>query len=164
LFIFLKSKIYKQLSNFLILRRIMKKLIALFSMVAFVATLSMAQPVMQLEKTEVNYGTIAQGSDPLRKVKFKNTGNEPLIIKSAQGSCGCTVPNFKREPIMPGETSEVEIRYDTQRTGDIYKTVTIETNEGSDKRVLTVKGTVTEKKMEEGVPAAAPSLIGSPKR
>ncbi|MFM2269131.1 MAG: hypothetical protein RL757_2572 [Bacteroidota bacterium] len=142
----------------------MKKLVSMFSFVAFFATLSMAQPVMQLEKTEVQYGTIAQGSDPLRKVKFKNTGNEALIIKSAQGSCGCTVPNFKREPIMPGETSEVEIRYDTQRLGEIYKTVTIETNEGGDKRVLTVKGNVVEKKMEEGVPAAAPSLIGTPKR
>ena len=141
----------------------MKKLVFIFSFVAFFATLSVAQPVMQLEKTEVNYGTIAQGSDPLRKVKFKNTGTESLIIKSALGSCGCTVPNFKREPIAPGETSEIEIRYDTQRIGDIYKTVTIETNEGADKRVLVIKGNVVEKKMEEGAPVA-PSLMGTPKR
>lgn len=139
----------------------MKKFFSLFAFVAFFATLASAQPVMSLEKNEVDYGTIAQGSDPLRKVKFKNTGNEPLVIKNAVGSCGCTVPNFKREPIMPGETSEVEIRYDTQRIGQINKLVTITTNESTEQRVLVVKGNVTEKKAEEGVPTNSP--FGGPK-
>lgn len=134
----------------------MKKFLSLFVFVAFFAALAAAQPVMTLDKTEVDYGTIAQGSDPLRKVKFKNTGTEPLIIKNAVGSCGCTVPNFKREPIMPGETSEIEIRYDTQRVGSINKMVTITTNEGEHQRILVVKGTVTEKKAEEGLPTNAP--------
>lgn len=134
----------------------MKKFLSLFAFVAFFATLAAAQPVMALDKAEVDYGTIAQGSDPLRKVKFKNTGTEPLIIKNAVGSCGCTVPNFKREPIMPGETSEIEIRYDTQRIGSINKMVTITTNEGDQQRILVVKGTVTEKKAEEGAPTNSP--------
>jgi hypothetical protein len=141
----------------------MKKFLSLFAFVAFFATLATAQPVMTfVDKTEVDYGTIAQGSDPLRKVKFKNTGSEPLIIKNAIGSCGCTVPNFKREPIMPGETSEIEIRYDTQRIGDINKVVTITTNESANQRVLVVKGKVTEKKAEEGLPTNSP--FGGPKR
>ena len=146
----------------------MKKVISMFAMVVLVAVVAKAQkvggPVMTFEKTEIDYGTIAQGADPLRKFKFKNTGTEPLVIKTARGSCGCTVPNYKKEPVMPGETAEVEVRYDTQRVGGFTKTVTIETNEGDQPRVLTIRGTVNEKKAEEGVPASAPSLISAPKQ
>ena len=146
----------------------MKKVISMFAMVVLVAIVAKAQkaggPVMTFEKTEIDYGTISQGADPLRKFKFKNTGTEPLVIKTARGSCGCTVPNYKKEPVMPGETAEVEVRYDTQRVGGFTKTVTIETNEGDQPRVLTIRGTVNEKKAEEGVPASAPSLISAPKQ
>ena len=121
-------------------------------------------PVMTFEKTEIDYGTIAQGADPLRRFKFKNTGTEPLIIKDARGSCGCTVPSYKKEPIAPGESSEIEVRYDTQRIGDISKSVTITTNEGDQSRVLIIRGKVTEKPVEVGVPANAPSLLSAPKQ
>jgi hypothetical protein len=121
-------------------------------------------PVMTFEKTEVDYGTITQGSDPLRRFKFKNTGTEPLVIKDARGSCGCTVPSFKKEPIAPGETSEIEVRYDTQRIGDFQKSITINTNEGEQPRVLMIKGKVNEKVAEAGVPVNAPSLISAPKQ
>jgi Protein of unknown function (DUF1573) len=121
-------------------------------------------PVMTFEKTEVDYGTIAQGSDPLRRFKFKNTGTEPLIIKNARGSCGCTVPSYKKEPIAPGESSDIEVRYDTQRIGDFQKSITIDTNEGEQPRVLMIKGHVNEKVAEAGVPVNAPSLISAPKQ
>ena len=146
----------------------MKKVFSLLVMLALVAVVAKAQkvggPVMTFEKTEIDYGTIAQGSDPLRKFKFKNTGTEPLVIKGARGSCGCTVPNYKKEPVMPGETAEIEVRYDTQRVGPFTKTVTIESNEGDQPRVLTIKGSVNEKAAEVGVPANAPSLISTPKQ
>jgi ABC-type transport system substrate-binding protein len=128
------------------------------------ATAKVGGPVMTFEKTEIDYGTIAQGADPLRRFKFKNTGTEPLVIKNARGSCGCTVPSFKKEPIAPGETSEIEVRYDTQRVGDFSKSVTIETNEGEQARVLMIKGHVNEKVAEAGVPVNAPSLISAPKQ
>jgi hypothetical protein len=120
--------------------------------------------VMTFEKTEVDYGTITQGADPLRRFKFKNTGTEPLIIKNARGSCGCTVPSYKKEPIAPGESSDIEVRYDTQRIGDFQKSVTIDTNEGDQPRVLMIKGHVNEKVAEAGVPVNAPSLISAPKQ
>ena len=146
----------------------MKKVLSILTMLALVAVVARAQkvgsPVMTFEKTEIDYGTIAQGSDPLRKFKFKNTGTEPLVITGARGSCGCTVPNYKKEPVMPNETADIEVRYDTQRVGPFTKTVTIESNEGSQPRVLTIKGVVTEKKAEEGVPSSAPSLIPAPKQ
>ncbi len=121
-------------------------------------------PVMTFEKTEVDYGTIAQGADPLRRFKFKNTGTEPLVIKDARGSCGCTVPSYKKEPIQPGETGEIEVRYDTQRIGDFQKSITINTNEGDQARVLMIRGKVNEKPAEVGVPANAPSLLSAPKQ
>lgn len=146
----------------------MKKVLSILTMLALVAVVAKAQkvggPVMTFEKTEIDYGTIAQGSDPLRKFKFKNTGTEPLVIKGARGSCGCTVPNYKKEPVQPGETAEIEVRYDTQRVGPFTKTVTIESNEGEQPRVLTIKGVVNEKPAEVGVPASAPSLISTPKQ
>ncbi len=141
----------------------MKKLFSIFMFSAVLAVGAQAQakvggPVMSFEKTEVDYGTIQQNADPLRKFKFKNTGTEPLVIKNARGSCGCTVPSYKKEPIMPGETSDIEVRYATDRIGVFTKTVTIETNEGDQSRVLTIKGNVLEKKVEPGTPLNAPSL------
>ncbi len=161
----------------------MKRILSAFAFAALVSTFATAQtaapaqvpgaatekvkiggPVMTFEKTEMDYGTIAQGADPLRRFKFKNTGTEPLVIKNARGSCGCTVPSFKKEPIAPGETSEIEVRYDTQRIGDFSKSITIETNEGEQPRMLMIKGKVNEKVVEAGVPANAPSLISAPKQ
>ncbi|SRR6056297_638839 len=99
-------------------------------------------PKMEFESTVVEYGTIAKNSDPIRVAKFTNTGTEPLIIKNAKGSCGCTVPTWSKEPIMPGESSEIEVRYTTNRVGTINKTVRITTNEGGQPHVLRVKGKV----------------------
>jgi Protein of unknown function (DUF1573) len=161
----------------------MKRILSAFAFAALVSTFATAQvaappvemaapvekakvggPVMTFDKTEVDYGTITQGADPLRRFKFKNTGTEPLIIKNARGSCGCTVPSYKKEPIAPGESSEIEVRYDTQRIGDFQKSVTVETNEGEQPRVLMIKGKVNEKVVEAGVPVNAPSLISAPKQ
>lgn len=116
-------------------------------------------PVMQFIDLVVDYGTIEQDSDPLRIAKFTNTGTEPLVIKSARGSCGCTVPTYPKEPIMPGESAEIEIRYDTKRLGKINKTVTITTNETGQPHVLKVIGQIEKAPDDAGVPAATNSLI-----
>jgi len=100
----------------------------------------------------VDYGTIDQGGEPLRLAKFTNTGSEPLIITGAKGSCGCTVPNWPKDPIMPGESSQIEIRYDTKRTGSINKTVTVTSNDAIGKHTLRVIGTINAVAAEEGVP------------
>ena len=141
----------------------MKQLLGILS-IAFLAsfqltaqeTVTPAAPaskaVMTLESDVVDYGPIDQGSEPLRVAKFKNTGTEPLIISGAKGSCGCTVPNWPKEPIMPGETSQIEIRYDTKRVGAINKTVTVTSNDASGNKVIRVIGTINAVAQEEGVP------------
>lgn len=111
-------------------------------------------PTMDFETETIDYGTIVQGSDPYRFFKFENSGTEPLVIKHAKGSCGCTVPTYPKEPILPGENAEIKVRYDTNRLGAFTKKVTLTTNVGEEKITLTIKGTV-EKKPEEpaGLPA-----------
>lgn len=145
-------------------------------MVGFVSSLAVAQsgndplkmeeaapaeggPVMEFEAMEVDYGTIEQHGEPLRSLSFTNTGTEPLVIKNARGSCGCTVPIWPKEPIMPGETSSIDIRYATNRLGKINKKVTITTNEGGQPHVIKVLGQVNKPEGGEAVPAAAPSII-----
>ena len=111
-------------------------------------------PVMTFEALEVDYGTIEQDSDPFRVFKFKNTGNGPLLITNARGSCGCTVPSYSKAPVAPGETSEIKVRYDTHRIGQFRKRVTLTTNVEGDPIILTIKGKVEPKPTE---PAAVPT-------
>ena len=112
---------------------------------------------MVLETKKIDYGTIKQGSDPYRIFKFTNEGTEPLVIKNAKGTCGCTVPTYPKEPIPPGESAEIKVRYDTNRVGPFTKRVTLTTNVGEEAIVLTIKGKV-EKKAEE--PAVIPASEG----
>ena len=101
-----------------------------------------------------DYGTIKQGADGTYEFKFKNTGNEPLIISTARGSCGCTVPTYPKEPIMKGQTSAIKVSYDTKRVGPFTKTVTIESNGKTNPKMLTIKGVVeaVETVVEQTVP------------
>ena len=116
-------------------------------------------PIMSLESMVVDYGTIAQNSEPLRTVAFTNTGKEPLVISNARGSCGCTVPTWPKEPIMPGESADIEVRYATNRVGPFNKKITLTTNEGGQPKVLKVTGTVLKEEKEESVPASEPSML-----
>ena len=148
----------------------MKKCLSLFTLLACFATLSFAQtatpanavntvaptdaaaPLAEFETLVMDYGTIEQHSDPYRFFKFTNTGDAPLIISNAKGSCGCTVPTYPKEPILPGESAEIKVRYATDRVGPFSKKVTLTTNEKDNVRVLTIKGKVNAKPKEESVP------------
>lgn len=113
---------------------------------------------MTFESLSVDYGTVAQNSEPLRLIKFTNTGTEPLVIKNARGSCGCTVPNWPKDPIMPGQSSSIEVRYDTNRIGKINKSITITTNEGGEPHIIQVIGEIQQAN-DQSVPPSAPSII-----
>lgn len=142
----------------------MKKFLSLFVAVCAISfAVAQSGPVMVLTSTEVDYGTIDKGADPLRVVKFKNTGTEPLVVKSAKGSCGCTVPSYPQNPIMPGESNQIEIRYDTNRVGPFTKTVTLTTNESTETRIITIKGTVKDTPVAPSVPSSTPSVISTPR-
>lgn len=105
---------------------------------------------LQFEQLTIDYGDIEKGSDPYRVFVFTNTSDEPVAIKNAKGSCGCTVPEYPKEPIMPGEKNEVKVRYDTQRVGPFGKTVTVTTTK-DESIVLKIKGKV-HKSEDKSVP------------
>ncbi|TDE54141.1 DUF1573 domain-containing protein [Flavobacterium sp. GT3P67] len=91
----------------------------------------------------IDYGTVAYNSDGKREFIFTNNGNKPLIITNAQGSCGCTVPTYPKEPIAPGAKGVIGVKYDTSRGGQAFtKTVTLTTNAVVPSKTLTIKGNV----------------------
>ena len=99
--------------------------------------------VITIDKDVHDYGEIEKGGDPYCEFMITNTGNEPLIISNAKGSCGCTVPEWEKEPIMPGESSVMKVKYDTKRVGPINKSVTITSNAvNSPTKVIRIKGKV----------------------
>tara|TARA_B100000809_G_scaffold265985_1_gene326678 strand:- start:18579 stop:18995 length:417 start_codon:yes stop_codon:yes gene_type:complete len=104
-------------------------------------------PIFQFEEEVIDYGKIKKDADGNRVFKFKNTGGSPLIITQTKGSCGCTVPTYQKEPIMPGETGEIKVKYATNRVGRFSKTVTITSNASEPKKVVRIKGEVL--KLEE---------------
>ncbi|MEY4937128.1 MAG: hypothetical protein RIS64_3487 [Bacteroidota bacterium] len=138
----------------------MKKFLApLFTLVVSFFALSLSaqnKAVISFEKTEIDYGTIPQNSEGIRSVKFKNTGDQPLIIKNALPSCGCTVPTFTTTPVMPNENGVVEVKFDAAKIGMFHKTVKILLTDGTE-TVLVVRGNV----VANGGTAAAGSSTGS---
>jgi hypothetical protein len=84
--------------------------------------------IIEFENETIDYGTIPHKADGKRAFVVKNTGTAPLLITKTKGSCGCTVPRAPKDPIMPGETAEIEVRYATDRVGAFTKTVTVTSN------------------------------------
>ncbi len=99
-------------------------------------------PIFKFENEVVDYGEIARNSDGVKLLKFTNVGKSPLIITNVKGSCGCTVPTWPKEPIMPGDSGEIGIKYATNRIGAFSKTVTITSNATKPSVVIQVKGKV----------------------
>ncbi len=124
----------------------MKKVITLMFIGLFALTVSAQEKVAKIEfaSETIDYGTIEKGADGVRVFKFTNTGDAPLIISKVKSSCGCTVPKKPEEPIMPGETGEIEVKYDTNRVMPIRKTITVTSNAQRATVALKIKGNVID--------------------
>lgn len=99
---------------------------------------------ISFETIVYDYGNIAKESDGKCSFSFINTGKEPLVLSNAKASCGCTVPSWPKDPIMPGGSGVISVVYDTKKTGPFNKTITIMSNANNSSVVLTIKGNVTE--------------------
>jgi len=107
--------------------------------------------IMEFETTEFDFGEITAGEKVIHTFIFKNTGDTPLIISNAKGSCGCTVPFWPKEPIAPGESGEIEVQFDSKgKKGKQSKRVTITANTNPIHTYLTIKGAIN-KPVEEPV-------------
>ena len=128
-------------------KKIMKQLVAIL----FVGLLSFSINAqekkiakIEFESDTIDYGTIEKGADGVRTFKFKNTGDAPLIITKVKSSCGCTVPEKPEAPILPGDTGEIKVKYDTERVMPIRKTITVTSNAETPTVALKIKGLVVE--------------------
>jgi hypothetical protein len=99
----------------------------------------------QWHKTAYSFGKIAHNKPAKATFSFVNTGNEPLVIKSAVGSCGCTVANYPKQPILPGQKGEVTAVYNAAKLGAFNKTITLTSNTQQAKTVLSISGEVVKK-------------------
>lgn len=102
--------------------------------------------VMTFDKVEHDFGVIKQGDIVDYSFKFKNTGDNDLIITDAKGSCGCTVPDYPREAIKPGESGKIKVSFDSKKkSGQQLKSITIFANTQKLKEILKIKSTIVIK-------------------
>lgn len=146
----------------------MKKLVLIATLIISVVVV-MAQddkkkngPEISFKTTLHEYGDIYVGGDGTYEFDFTNTGNEPLILSKPRSSCGCTVPAWPKEPILPGETNKIKVTYNTHKAGAFNKTVTVYSNAKNKAAiVLRIKGKVI-KKPAEALPEKETSMGASP--
>ena len=100
-------------------------------------------PVFSFAETTHFFGTIHSGERMTYEFKFKNAGNAALIISQATGSCGCTIPEYPKDPIKPGEEGVIKVKYNSEGQGGmIAKTITILANTIPNTKVLTISAEV----------------------
>jgi len=108
-------------------------------------------PEMKFETETLDYGVIDYESNGIREFKFTNTGKTPLTITSVQGECGCTAttidgkPGWPTEPILPGKSAVIKIKYDTTRAGKFEKNITVTSNSKFAVKKIRIKGEVRPK-------------------
>jgi len=139
----------------------MKKLI-LACVFALMGTVASQAQEISFEKEIHDFGTFEQHGNGTYEFKFTNTGDAPLIISNSKGSCGCTVPVWPKEPIAPGASHVIKVKYDTKRIGAFNKSVTISSNANTDAtKVIRIKGKVLAAETLETTPVKKP-VIGTP--
>ncbi len=101
---------------------------------------------LSFDKTEHDFGVISEGDVVETTFKFTNTGKIELIITSAKGSCGCTVPEWPKQPILPGESGEIKVKFNSSGKPNLQqKNVTLITNTANGKEVIKIKAQVIPK-------------------
>ena len=146
----------------------MKKVLSLLIVTAFVFSAfaqdanveknkKVKEPEITFETLVHDYGNIMQGDNGTCEFVFKNTGKADLLLTNCRSSCGCTVPEWPKDPIAPGKKASIKVKYNAQRIGAINKSITVESNAVNNRVVLNIKGNVSPKPVE-----AAPDNNAAP--
>lgn len=110
-----------------------------------------SMPVMTFGENTHDFGTITEGEKVSYSFKFKNTGGSDLVISSARGSCGCTVPDYPKNPIKPNEEAVIRVTFDSNgKNGVNHKEVTIVTNAQPNTKVLQITANVIKAEDKQG--------------
>lgn len=150
----------------------MKKLFSTLLLILSIATFSFAQSSVSPNSNEVtpvavvnpnagdfvwveethDFGTIAQGIPVEHKFEFTNSGKEPIIISNVQKTCGCTVTDWTKEPVMPGQKGFVGAQFNAAKEGPFTKAITVQSDAKTNSVKLYFKGTVQKSEQTGGVP------------
>lgn len=125
----------------------MKKLLFIAAMLVCAVSSIQAQAEIKFDKITINMGTFSE-KDGLQKATFTftNTGNAPLILNQVVASCGCTVPNYDKKPIAPGQKGHIDITYNGKGkfVGHFKKSITVRSNASTEMTRLYIEGEMTE--------------------
>ncbi len=111
---------------------------------------------IKFESDVIDFGTVDWDANGIREFKFTNVGKSPLTITSVQGECGCTAttidgkPGWPQEPILPGKSGVIKIKYDTKREGRFEKNITVTSNSKYSTKKVRIKGEIKAKPATEG--------------
>ncbi len=115
--------------------------------------------VMAFKQDKFDFGTVNEGEKVEHVFSFENTGDEPLTITKAKGSCGCTVPNYPKEPIPPGQSGEIKVVFDSKgKTGKRNQTVTIDANTNPPQTIISLVGEVIKDPNSPAATTAQPNI------
>ena len=139
----------------------MKKILAGLFMTGALAFAS-AQTI-SFDKTTFDYGNVSAGSDGHRFFTVKNTGDKPLIISEVKPACGCTTPEWSKDPILPGKSAQIKVGYNTGIKGAFNKLIEVYSNDPANNRsVLYIKGNVEDIAASTAAVAQEAKLVASP--
>ena len=116
----------------------------LATLLALIASIAIAQPVIVFDKQRHDFGTIEEANGKVTyDFVFVNTGNEPLVISNVRTSCGCTAPEYSQEPVAPDSVGNVKITFDPSgRPGKFSKSIYVYTNTEPNRTILRIIGEV----------------------
>lgn len=127
----------------------MKKIVFSLMMMTLPFAFASAQnvasgPIISFEKLMHDFGAVKQGTSVTYEFVFTNTGKQPLMLSEPRSSCGCTVPTYPKEPIMPGQKKSIKVTFDAgaEKLGEFSKQVNILSNAENSPVVIVIKGKV----------------------
>ena len=104
-----------------------------------------SQPEITFKEMVHDYGEVVKDGNGICEFEYKNTGKAPLMLTNVRSSCGCTIPSWSKEPLMPGKTAKIKVKYNTKNVGTINKSITVESNASNGTVVLKITGKVVNK-------------------
>ncbi len=114
------------------------------------AVASMPKTTISFEADTYDFGKIKEGTIVEHTYKVKNTGSEPLVISNCRASCGCTIPVWPKDPVAPGATANIEVKFNSShKGGDVSKAVTVTANTEPEQNFITIKGFVEAEPAKE---------------
>lgn len=138
----------------------MKKYLLVFATVTF-TTISFGQSKIKFDIMEHDFGAVEEGTIPTKVFRYSNEGKDSLALSMVKPSCGCTTPNWPKDTLLAGETSEITVKYNSKgRIGAFNKTINVLSNAVNEHEVLRIKGVVIKKAVLDTIKQKDPSTSG----